>query len=105
MPICAKRLPLNPAEEFMLIRIPQSPTLAKRPASFGLLIACVFMLALPALQTLSAADESNDAKASDAKPMGRIFVTVFVRKDNSFENLLISVDPATGKWQKFADGD
>jgi WD40 repeat protein len=50
-----------------------------------------------------AADEV--AAAAEAKPPSRIYLTVFLRKDNTFENAIIAVDPATGQWQRIGDGN
>ena len=66
--------------------------------------AVVAIVALTMMRAYSAVAEVG-ANTDEAKSTGRIFVTVFVRKDNTFENMLITVDPDSGRWQKFADGD
>lgn len=60
------------------------------------LVATLVVWALPTLQ--------RAMPGAEAQSTSRILVTVFLRKENTFENVIISVDPATGKWQRLGDG-
>lgn len=88
----------------MGIRACGSRAFLKQAAAFRSAISRFAIIAVVLLQ-ISAVAAADDANASQTKSIGRIFVTVFVRKDNSFENVLITVDPTTGKWQKFGDSE
>src|SRR5262245_10694944 len=89
----------------MLINVSKSPSGLTRRTATLLIAASVLACALPTLQILPASAESDGTQASEAKSTSRIFTTVYVRKENSFEKMLITVDPTTGRWQRFGDGE
>jgi len=78
------------------MRLPGNPP-RTIPSARTILVVCV----------MSVVAASLSANADDVAAVGtsRIFVTVFLRKDNSFESAIIAVDPVTGQWQRIGNGD
>src|SRR3954454_9232581 len=82
--------------------------LGKEPAMLVLnWQAVVLALAAWAAVTLDARRAramAPDEAAVEQQAGSRIFVRVFLRKDEKFESMIVAVNPLTGRWQRVADG-
>ncbi len=87
----------------MLSRLSRSRPALTRRAAMLLLAAGLAACALPTLEIRPAAAEPTDGNAAEQKLTGRIFLSVFARTDDSFENVVVAVDPATGKWERICE--
>jgi beta-lactamase regulating signal transducer with metallopeptidase domain len=92
----------------MLFSTSRSPQLSRRT---GLILAAAAILGclLPTIQHAPIQAEPPEARPG-ARAKGRIYVTAVLRfkdkgedEEKKHYNLLIAIDPATGKWQKMAD--
>jgi beta-lactamase regulating signal transducer with metallopeptidase domain/Tol biopolymer transport system component len=94
----------------MLLSTSRSSPRLSRLTGLALVSAALLACLLPTFQHAPAQDRPQQAQA-DAKARGRIYVSVALRykpkgqdEEKTQYNMIIAIDPATGKWQKIADG-
>jgi Tol biopolymer transport system component len=87
---------------------PSSPV--SRLTGLALALAGMLVCLLPTFRHATAQAPSQPAQA-DAKSKGRIYVSAVLRykpqgkdEEETHYNMIIAVDPASGKWQKIAEG-
>ncbi len=88
----------------MLSGVSRSRSGLTRRAVVLLLLVGATVCALPTLQIAPAAAEPADAKATDKKPTGRIYVNVIVQADDAFQSTIVAIESTTGKWKRVCDG-
>ncbi len=89
----------------MLLATKQSSPQLSRLAGLALVLAAIVACLLPTLRYSPVQAQSQQAHP-DAKAKGRIYVTACLRlkdEEKTQYNLLIAIDPDTGKWQKITD--
>jgi hypothetical protein len=94
----------------MLLSTSRSSPRLSRLTCLALVSAALLACLLPTFQHAPAQDQPRQAQAG-AKARGRIYVSAALRykpagqdEEKTQYNLIIAIDPATGKWQKIADG-
>ncbi|HEY7330588.1 MAG TPA: M56 family metallopeptidase [Gemmataceae bacterium] len=90
----------------MLLSTKQSSPRISRFTVLVILAAALVACLLPTLRYSPVQGQPRPAQA-DAKAEGRIYVSASLRlkdEDKNQHNQIIAIDPATGKWQKIADG-
>jgi len=94
----------------MLLSTSRSSTRLSRLTGLAVVSAAMLACLLPTLQHAPAQARPQQAQAG-AKAGGRIYVSAALRykpagqdEEKTQYGLIIAIDPATGKWQKIADG-
>src|SRR5262249_43921346 len=94
----------------MLLSTSRSSPRLSRLTCLAVVSAAVLACLLPTLQHAPAQARPQKAQA-DGKARGRIYVSVALRykpkgqdEEKTQYSMIIAIDPATGKWQKIADG-
>jgi beta-lactamase regulating signal transducer with metallopeptidase domain/Tol biopolymer transport system component len=94
----------------MLLSTSRSSPRLSRLTCLAILSAAMLACLLPTFQHAPAQAQPQQAQAG-AKAKGRIYVSAALRykpagqdEEKTQYNLIIAIDPATGKWQKIADG-
>lgn len=89
----------------MLLATRQSSPQMSRLTALAIVLAAIVACLLPTLRYGPVQAEPQQAQAG-AKAKGRIYVTAGLRlkdEEKTQYNLLIAIDPATGKWHKITD--
>src|SRR5262249_26990350 len=94
----------------MLLSTSRSSPRLSRLTGLAVVSAALLACLVPTFQHAPAQDRPQPAQA-DAKARGRIYVSAALRykpkgqdEEKTQYSMIIAIDPATGKWQKIADG-